>query len=86
MTSLNLWDLALDKKRKSETQRFSLAQDRKSVGFPPRTKHSLTVANNAKIKKCSSKNSIFFKKIGLLIEKTHRFTTILPNLKIKKGN
>jgi len=34
------------KKRKSETQRFSLARDRKSVGFPPRTNHSRDVVSN----------------------------------------
>jgi len=46
--SLNLWDLALDKKRKSETQRFSLVRGGKSVGFLPRTKHSRTVVVHIK--------------------------------------
>jgi hypothetical protein len=44
--SLNLWDLALDKKRKSETQSFSLVRGWKSAGFLRRTNHSTTVSGN----------------------------------------
>ena len=46
MMSLNLWDLALDKKRKSKTKSFSLARERKSAGFPPRTNHSRDVVKH----------------------------------------
>ena len=43
MRSLNLWDLALDKKRKSETQKFCFVRVWKSAGFQDRTNHSRIV-------------------------------------------
>ena len=44
------------KKRKSETKSFSLALDKKSAGFPPRTNHSLDVVHNFAANKHSNTN------------------------------
>ncbi len=44
--SQNLWDFALDKKRKNKTKSFCLARSWKSVGFLRRTNHSRDVSNN----------------------------------------
>ncbi len=69
MMSLNLWDLALHKKRKSETKRFCLAQVWKSAGFQDRTNHSLTVTTHYEKNNSTSNYCIFFFKLLLLARK-----------------